>query len=130
MSLPDAIYSRLTGVAGVAALIDTRAYPGVAPPAAALPFITFTRVSVERSSAMGSDTGLAHARYQLSSWADTFTGAEALKEAVRAALQRWRGTVAGVEVLDSFLESEIELYEEETKLWQIVLDVMIHYRET
>jgi hypothetical protein len=78
---------------------------------------------------MGVDVGVAHARIQVSAWGKTFTEAEAVKEQVRAALQRWSGTAAGVVVLDSFVVAEIELYEDEPGIHQHVLDFTIHYRE-
>ena len=129
MSMADALYSRLSGFAGLSALVAARVYPLRAPQGAALPYVTFQRVHAERESAMGVDVGVVHARIQVSAWGKTFTEAEAVKEQVRAALQRWSGTAAGVVVLDSFVVSEIELYEDETGIHQHALDFTIHYRE-
>lgn len=127
--LEAALYTRLAGFAGLAALVAARIYPLVAPENAERPFVVFQRVSTPRASAMGSDPGLALPRLQITSWADDPLEAKDVKEQVRAALQRWRGTVAGVEVQDSYILDERDRYDEQTRLFGIDLDVRIPHRE-
>lgn len=101
-----------------------------APEAAILPLVVYQRIGTDRISAMGSDTGLALAEMQVTSWATTPKAARDVKEQVRGALQRWRGTVAGVEVQDSYLDLELDRFDDETKAHGVLLGVRIAHRET
>lgn len=129
MAIEDALYTRLTTHAGLSALIGTRAYPTLLPEKPTLPAVRYRRISGPRESAMGVDLGIAHARFQLDSFAATYTGARDVAAQVRAALQRYRATVGGVEILDIFVENELHLYEDELKIHQVLQDYRVHHRE-
>lgn len=113
--LEVALFSRLSTFAGLTALVGTRVYPAPLPQSAVLPAVTFRKIDGPRVSAMGSDTGLTHPRYQIDCFAETTTGKTALLGAldlaaqVRAALQRFRGTVAGVVIQDCFIADERDI---------------------
>jgi hypothetical protein len=131
MSLESEVYSRLSGFAGLTALVSTRIYPLRLPQDTTLPAVTFTRLSASRLSAMGSDPGLVRARVQYDAWTEgsgAFDGARAIAEQIRAALQRWR-TTSGTIVQDSFLESEVELYEADVSTVHVVLILEHIYEE-
>lgn len=135
--LEAAVYTRLTTHPGLSALVGTKVYRSRAPLDARLPFVTYQRISAVRWSCFGADTGVARARIQTTSWHRTPELVGDVKEQVRAALQRWRGTVAGVEVMDSFLADERDFFDEEhqeegtgeTGAYGVALDVLIPYRE-
>lgn len=127
--LEEAIHARLAATAGVTAITGSRIYNQVLPQNATLEAITVQRISTVRESAMGTDPGQAWARIQVCSWATLHGEARVLAEAVRAALQRWRGTVAGVEVEDSFLINELDRYEDEREIHRVLQDYRIWYRE-
>ncbi len=81
---------------------------------------------------MGSDPGVARPRFQVSSWAKGtggFASARAVGDQVRAALQRYRGTLGGTEILDSFLDDERHLYDGDLQLFQVSMDFLIWHRE-
>jgi hypothetical protein len=136
--LEEALYARLSGYASLTALVGARIYPLRAPQTAPLPYVVYQRISTIRWSAMGVDTGLARPRMQLTAWASTPAAAKAVKEQVRAALQRWRGTAANVTILDSFLADERDLVDEEQQeagrgeagAYGASLDVLIPHRES
>lgn len=135
--LEEALYARLSGFAGLSALVGSRIYPLRAPQTAALPLVVFQRISTIRWSAFGSDTGLARPRIQVTAWATTAMAAKSVKEQVRAALQRWRGTVAGVEILDATIADERDQYDQEALAagvgqagaYGASVDVLIPHRE-
>jgi len=111
--IEDALYSRLSGFAGLTALVGTRIYPLKLEPGAALPAVSFQLIDAERDRLSGQD-GVDHAaRFQLDSWADTYESAKAVAAQVVAALDRWSGTVAGVVVNTSFIDSERDTFEEQ-----------------
>lgn len=135
--LEAAVYARLAGFAGLAALAGTRIYPGARPQGALLPAVVYQRISTVRFSAMGVDSGVVKARVQLDAWALTFTAALDVKEQVRAALQRWRDAAAAVPILETFLDGEWNNKDETAEPvatgqpgeFRAGLDVMIAYRE-
>lgn len=129
MSIEESLFTRLSTHAGLSALVSARIYPLILPQKPTLPAVTYTRVSGERVSAMGADTVIARPRFQVSCFASTYASARAVAAQVRAALQRWRGTVGGVVIQDSFIESEIDLYEDDTKLYHTALDFEIIHEE-
>lgn len=128
--LEEVLASRLTTFAALTALVGPRIYPVVLPQTPTYPCVTYQRISTTRESAMGVEVGIAHARVQCSAWAQTYTAAKGVKEQLRAALERWRGTVLGVVVQDSFFLNELDLYEADVRIWHLPVDFMIHYAET
>jgi len=127
--IEDAIFTRLTTHAGLSALIGTRAYPLQAPQNAATPFLVYQRVSAQRISAMGNDTGLARGRFQVSCFASTYSSAKDVAAQARAALQRWRGTVNGTTIQDTYFENDVDVYNPGTLIYHVAIDVEIIYEE-
>ena len=130
MTIEASVWQILADNAGVGALCEDRIYPVKVPQNATFPCVTYSRVSTNRWSAMGSDTGIADKRFQVSSWGETYAEANALAEAVRAALQRYRGTVDGVLIQDIFVDGDgPETWEDEAGAYQAVTDYRVIYEE-
>lgn len=132
MAIDDAIYAQAASHAGLQALIGTppRLYPATAPQNAVAPYVVVQQISGVRVHAMGADPGVAHPRFQFTAWALTDTAAKAVAVQVMACYSRWRGTVAGTEVLDCFLENELGLgLDPDAKLYQRVVDFLLWHRE-
>lgn len=127
-TIETVIYSRLTGYAGLSALVSTRVYPSILPQSVTYPAVSFFRVSSERPHAMGVDAGVVIAMYQFDVWASTYTAARQVAKQLILALQRWR-TSTGVTVQDAFIEGETEFYEKDILLHHIAVDVTVFYRE-
>lgn len=86
MAAEDALYTLLSGAAGVTALVATRIYPDVLPEECAYPAIAFARLTTDPilgigNQLFGSDVGLT-----IACWAQTRTGADAVAAVVEAAL--------------------------------------------
>lgn len=128
MTVEADIFSRLSGYTTLAALISTRVYPSLLPQNATYPAVSYRRVSSERPPVMGDDTGIVRARFQFDAWAQSYSGMIAVKELVREALQRYHGT-ATVEILETFILMDMDLYEDDTRIHHGVIDVEINYRE-
>lgn len=128
----EAVKARLAAVAGVTALISTRVYPVKLPQSATLPAVTYQRVSTIRENAMGADPGVARTRLQVTSAATSYSALKGVTEAVRAALQRYSGTIGGVVVLDVFLDNETDLFGEEENdagVYLTAQDFIVIHRE-
>ncbi len=129
MTVEADLYSRLTGFAGLAALVGNRVYPQMIPQAVTMPAISYQRVSTIRTSVMRNDIDIVRSRFQVDVWAKDFDEGEAITAQVLAALQRYRGT-GTVEILAVFSLEEIDLYEPETEIYHQALDFEINYRES
>lgn len=121
--------ARLEAVSAVTDVVGTRIYPEPLRQETTLPAVGYQRVSAQRDSAMGSDTGIARVRMQVSTWATQYSQAKTLATAVRAALQRFRGTVATVEILDVFVLNDLDLHEAEIEVHRVLTDYEILHRE-
>jgi hypothetical protein len=74
---------------------------------------------------MGADVDKVESRQQVRACAKTRAGAKALADQVRAALQRFSGTVASVVLHDCFLVDESTEYEDATKVYAVRFDFMV-----
>lgn len=129
MSFETTIFSRLSGFAGLSSLVSSRIYPNTLPQNPTLPALTFRRVSTVPFSAMSNDTGVTRCRLQVDVWARKYSDLDAVGDQVRQALQRWRNTGAGTEVLSSFYLNAVDLYEPENEIHHRAMDFEIDYRE-
>ena len=133
-AIEDAIYTQLSGFAGLSALVGTRIHPGELPEdtnvgESFLDSVVYFPISGERISAMGVDTGLVRERFQFDGWSRTYDGANAVREQLRLALQRWRGTVATVVIQDTFILSRHYRFDPVAELHGAGHDAMINYEE-
>lgn len=130
MAIEEALYTRLTGHSGTAALVGTRVYPNVLPQRATLPALVYRRVSGTREHAMGDDPGNVLSRMQVDCWASSYSGVKALYAQVLDALSRYRATV-GSETIDDILAGvPIDMYEPDKELHRVMTDFQIWHRET
>lgn len=130
-TVEDVLLTQLGATAGLTALVGARIYWGLASQDATRPYLTYAQIGGMRDSAMGRDTGVVQARYQLTAWADTPDSAKDTIAQVRAALQRYRGTVSGIEVIDCFVENELgPLWDDAALLHSYVMDFIVWHRET
>jgi len=126
--IDEVLAARLAGFSGLTDLVADRIYAMVLPQAPVYPAVTYQLISSVRDSAMGTDTGNVTTNFQISIWNDSgFAAAKAVKEQVRACLQRWGD---GDTVITTFIENEVDLYQPEVRIWHIVVDIRIHHTET
>lgn len=130
--IEKALYQRLTGFAGLTALVGSRVTPHLLTQDTAYPSVTYFVVSAPREAAMGSDPGIVHGRVQIDCWGLTYSDVVAVGEQVRAAFERLRTTLDTTVIMDSFLE-DVRDFEPELVNGVIVrrreTEWMIHYRE-
>lgn len=125
-----ALYSRLTGFAGLSALVSTRVYPATAPQDPTFPLIVYNRISGSRFESLAGSSGLARPRFQFDVYATTYSSAKAVAEQIRLALQGFRGTVASVDIQAVNYNGDSDNYEEDSELYVVSLDFEIIHAET
>ena len=95
LTLEAGLVYKLTNTAGISNLISTRTYLARIPQGATLPCLTYQRISTPRLHAHDSSgsAGTAHPRFQFDAWATTYSSAKAITDALRAALNGFKGTI-------------------------------------
>ncbi len=112
MSLQTDLFTLLTGLFG------GRVYPAIAPDDVTLPYATYTRVAAVEQSTLDTNGGTGNpnqTRLQIDVYNDTYAGAQANAAAIKTALKGW--------ATENVIESEQDLYEPDTKLHRVLLDV-------
>src|SRR6185295_13120208 len=125
----EALHTRLLAVAGVTALIGDRVHPVPLPQNVTYPAVSYQLISRNRETAFGVDPLLATSRIQVNAWASTYTAVKALAEQIRLALERFRGTVLGIEWQDTLLDGETDLYDDTVLVHQVAIDAIVFHRE-
>jgi hypothetical protein len=112
MSLQTDLFTLLSGI------FSSRVYPGIAPDDVVVPYATYTRVAAVEQSTLDTNGGTGNpsqTRLQLDVYHDTYAGAQASAAAVKAAFKGW--------ATENILESEQDLYEPDTQLHRVLLDM-------
>lgn len=132
MSVWGALQARLTGYAGLSALVGTRVYLGHLPQNVTLPAVSYSAVGEERTHAWGADSDVIALRVQVDCWATTAASVRAVSDQVIAALSRWSGTEDTTEVVGVLLDNRLgpltELPEDIAKHYRFLLEFTVHYR--
>lgn len=121
MNVGAAIYARLN--ASTAA--GSRIYPLMLPQNPTYPAVTFQQISAIATHAMGQDGPITRIRMQVNSWGSTYATARSLAGEVEALLKRFRGTAAGIVILDVLLDNELETFESDTQTRRVVQDYSV-----
>lgn len=132
MTVEAAIYARLTTFDGLVDLLGSppEVYSGHLPQGGAVTEgVYFFRVSdIEHVRAMGNDTGLVRARFQVNSVAARMDEARALAEQVRQALQRYNCTTPAV-IQDIYALNGSEFYLPNESRYSVDRDYEVVYIE-
>lgn len=85
-SAEEQLYALLDGSSALAALVDESIYPDVIPPDVALPAVVYARSGTEPVNTIHAPAVAAFVLMQIQCWDATRSGAEAVGDAVVAAL--------------------------------------------
>ncbi len=92
-----ALYDEMRDDAGISAIVGTgdnaKVFPGIPPPDATAPFISFRRISYIRLETYTGPTTLARPTFQVDVWGSTNESMVTLSEAVRGLLDGFRGNM-------------------------------------
>ncbi len=130
-ALDAGIYTYLKTVTGITSLVGTgnnaRIYPLKLPQNPTLPAIVFTKISEQHVECMTGSAGLAMARIQFDCWAENKDQAEDLSEALRQALQGYKGSMGSVTVQGVHFMNEMDDFEQGIDDFRIIVDFEIGY---
>jgi hypothetical protein len=135
MTIEGALLAKLTGAAGLAALVGTRVYALEAKQGDALPLVTFQRISGERFHAWGADAAVKGSMWQFDAWGRTYDEACDVADQIELALSRFSGTVDTTVISDILFESDTDLREAgatpagttDTGAWRRMMEAQVFY---
>ena len=127
-NIEEAIHDILIADSAVQAL-TTRCYPSTLPQDPAYPLILYMRVYGARENALEGPVGMANPHFQIETWAKTYAAAKALAQAVRNALNGYRGTSGTVRIGSFLIQSERDVYESAVACHRIIMDYSIWHDE-
>lgn len=95
LTIEAGLVYKLQNTGGITTLIGTRTYLERIPQGATLPCLTYQRISTPRllTHDTSGGAGTAHPRFQFDAWAATYSSAKAITDALRAALNGFKGTI-------------------------------------
>lgn len=98
ITIEEGLLYFLQNNAGVSGLVSTRIYPNKLPQTVTMPAITYQRISSPRIHTHDSSgaTGTANPRFQFDAWGATYDSCKDVTDAIRAALNGYRGTMGAV----------------------------------
>lgn len=129
MTIEEAIFTRLTTFAGLVALIASKVFPLKAPHDFNAPYVTYQKISGNRFQAHEGNSDLSNPRFQFSCWAVSYKQAKLVANQVVSAMHAFKGVVDGVDIQMSGVDSEVDTYDEETKLFRVIIDIVLWHRE-
>lgn len=127
--IEEGLYDYLKNYAGISSLVSSRIYPMVMPDEAVFPNLVYQKISGIRSASHDGHSGLAHPRFQISCWAETYPAAKMLARQVVLALHGYTGLMGTVKCQAAFIDNETDDLDEGTKLFRVIVDVLIWHAE-
>lgn len=127
MTLRTTVYTRCTGHAGTAALIDGRCYPDRLPENVTYPALVYFRVSADNSPFRSHDSGptdFETSRVQFDCYDETGDGAAALADQIRLA---WDGYSDACTVSVAYQANRLMTREDAINAYRAIVDVMIEH---
>ena len=95
LTIAAGLEAALKAHAGTAALVGTRVTQFILGEGMTLPALTYQRISLTPEEAFGTSEGATSERWQVTAWATTGAGAQALADQVLACLNGYTGKLGG-----------------------------------
>ena len=109
----------------ISELLGNRIYPGVLPEKCTKPAVAYSEIT-----GMGHhDIDVAFPHFQFSCFSPRLMDAKKVRAAIENALKRFKGTMGKTRVIQGVVAGKHELYEEDTKLHNVIIVMKIIYRE-
>lgn len=129
MGAEAAVVARLLAATGVSALVGERVSPLQIPERPTYPAIAYRQLDREPVSTFGGDQALSAHYIEVECWGESMSSARAVGDAVRAALQRFRGSSGGETVQASFLQGSSTDYDAETRTYVETIEFKVWIEE-
>ncbi|ETT46273.1 hypothetical protein BSK66_25515 [Paenibacillus odorifer] len=125
MAIETKLRDYLLSIKEIQSVVGNRIHPGWLPEKPTYPAIAYLAIS----GVSHHNIPVAYPRFQFSVFSTKYGEAKELAEEIRSALQRYKGSMGGVRVLQGVWEGSRDMYESGTNLYHIATDFKIIYRE-
>lgn len=132
MILEDNLYTFLSTYANLVAKVSTRVYPVRFPQATVMPCVVFQRISTPRELThdMSGATGtLAHPRFQIEAWSETYDAGKDIVDILREALNGKTGALGAITIRAALVDDEAVEYSPDFELYRFSCDYLIWHEE-
>ncbi len=129
MEINDALFTYLSGYAGLTVLVGDRIYPDILPQKNTGSAIAYQLISRVRDHLFRQDSNMARSRYQFSAYASSRSISKAVAKQLRLALQNYTGFMNGVNISAVEIDGEVDDYEPDTFLYSTKTDFLIWHEE-
>lgn len=128
-TLEGALFTHLSGFAGLSALVSARVYPRRLPQGATLPAVSFADFAGGTEYKHGGSLGKAETYIQIDAWAQTYISAKAVAEQVRLAMLTFTGTIAGYVIDTADRLNVADLIDPERDIHHVAMDFRVKHTE-
>lgn len=129
-TVEEALVTYLKANTTLASKIGDRIYSQHVPQSSILPCVVYQRISSNRVLTHDqSSSGLVQAVYQFDVYSTTYLNALEVADALRGALQGYKGTLSGINVLAILPKNEIHSEEREIGITRIMIEYNVDYQE-
>ena len=94
----SALYAHLTGTTDLVAQVSTRIYPNRAPHGAAMPFITYRRISTTNEHTLAAALGMARPTFEFACVGTSYSTVKTVNNLLRTHLDGHQGVLQSVGV--------------------------------
>ncbi len=118
----------ITASSDFSAIAADRLYPVLLPEESSLPAATYQRISTRALYDLENRVDVTQIRIQFDTWAERYTDAKSLMEAINGVIDNFAGELAdGDRVFGIQLYSSNDLYENDARLYRVSNDYLIQF---
>ena len=123
------IYSRLSTDGSITAYIGTKIYPDITPQNVQYPFVVYTITNSLPVDYKDGQSNLEEITLQLDVYTQSYDDTQDLANLIRNRLDRFTGTVEGVEVQTiKYVSSDSQVFNAELSVYWMSIDFMINMK--
>lgn len=128
--IKQAIYAYLAAQTDITDITSTRIYPTLRPPRAGFPTdsIAFDRTGKGKDYTHDGASGLITETFQFSCFSSSDLQAENIADELETSLESMIGTYSTLKVSKCFLDSQTDVYADNSQIFQVVQTWTIQYR--
>ena len=128
--IEKALFDKVSAAAEISAIVGSRIYPVFLPEKVTPPALVFVRVSTEGAVLSHDGTnGIITSGFEISCLSKTVSEVKTLARLVRREFSGFSGTVSGVKIYRSSVESEFDDYDYETGLYSVPVEIFLTHDE-
>lgn len=126
--IENGIQNRLSGFAGLIALVGTRIYASHLPQTPTFPCVAYRKVGGMPRQLLSASTTMYDTDIEIGCFAKSYDSANSVAEQVVSALHRYSGTNDSVVIVDCVLNNISNDYESELEIFEVTLSFKISHR--